>query len=279
MWDKLIANNSTIIQVVGILVGAYTLHFLAKAGIRNTIKRLNDRGHDTTKVKFIKNSLGFIIYTIAITMIAMLFPSMRLMGGTLLASAGIIATIVGFASREAFANIINGVFIVIFKPFQIDDTIEFPDGLKGIVTDITFRHTVIKDFENRQIIIPNMKIAENTIINSSFDEEKIRKQINFSVAYESNEDLAIEIIRKTIETHPLCLDNRTEEDIKENKEKVQVVMTAWLDSAVNLRAYVWTENNANAFKLTCDVLAEIKKKFKENNIQIPYPQLQIHQNK
>ena len=102
---------------------------------------------------------------------------MKSLGTALFAGAGILAVIVGFASQKAFANIISGIFILISKPFKMSDIIEFTDGKKGVVEEITLRHTIIKDYENRRIIIPNSIISEETIINSNIQDEKIRKHI------------------------------------------------------------------------------------------------------
>lgn len=262
-----------------VFAGAIFLHWFLRASINRIIDRLDDKGYQTTKINFIKNSLGFIIYSIAIVLVFMAIPKLEKMAGSLLAGAGILAAIIGFASQAAFSNIISGVFIVIFKPFQIDDIIEIGDGLKGTVLDITFRHTVIKDFENRRIVIPNSKIADSTIINSSLDEEKIRKRINFSISYESDVDLARKIIVEVIEAHPLCIDNRSQE-IEEgevNPPKVKVLMTAWENSAINMRAWVWTASYQNSYQLEWDVLEIIKKRFQAEGISIPYPQLRVHQ--
>ncbi len=261
-----------------VLIGAFLINWFLRSAINRIINRLDDKGHQTTKINFIKNSLGFVIYSIALVLIFMAIPKLRTLGGSLLAGAGILAAIIGFASQAAFSNIISGVFIVIFKPFQIDDVIEIDGGLKGVVTDITFRHTVIKDFENRRIVIPNTKIADSTLINSTLDEEKIRKKINFSISYESDVDLARKIIIEEIENHPLCIDNREEESAQgeENPPKVLVLMTSWESSSVNLRAYAWTPSNADAFRLECDILESVKKRFAKEGITIPYPQLRVH---
>jgi small conductance mechanosensitive channel len=262
-----------------VIAGAALLHWLLRATINRIINKLHDKGYQSTQIRFIKNSLGFVIYSIAIAIIVMEIPKLESLGKSLLAGAGILAAIIGFASQAAFSNIISGVFIIIFKPFQIDDTIELDQGLKGIVSDITFRHTVIKDFENRRIVIPNSKISEATVVNSSLDEEKIRKRINFTISYESDVDLARKIIIEEIEKHPNCIDNRKDEIAvgEENPPKVLVLMTAWQDSSINMRAWVWTPSNAAAFRLECDVLESIKKRFQAEGINIPYPQLRIHQ--
>jgi len=226
---------------------------------------------DPTNFSFIKNSVGFVIYTSAIIFIFYKIPYLKSLGAALFAGAGIVAVIVGFASQKAFANIISGIFILIFKPFRISDIIEFKDGQKGMVEEITLRHTLIRDYENRRIIIPNSVISEETIINSNIADEKIRKHVEFGISYDSDIEKAIEIIRDEAEQHPLIIDNRTEEDKANNVPVVIVRLVALFDFSVMLKAYVWAKGNDDAFVLKCDLLKSVKKRFDREGIEIPFP--------
>ena len=113
--------------------------------IKNYSKKLQT---DPTNFAFIKNSVGFIIFSSATIFIFYKIPFLKSVGTALFAGAGIVAVVVGFASQKAFSNIISGIFILLFKPFKISDVIEFKDGHKGIVEEITLRHTLIKNYEN-----------------------------------------------------------------------------------------------------------------------------------
>ena len=132
---------------------AFVINLILRKSI-NRLKRYNQRqGSDFTKLVFIKNSLGFVIFTIATIIVINSVPALKTVGVSMLAGAGVLAAILGFASQAAFSNIISGVFIVLFKPFRIGDALELKDGSRGIVNEITFRHTVIKDYQNKRIII------------------------------------------------------------------------------------------------------------------------------
>ena len=137
---------------------------------------------DPTNFSFLKNSIGFIVYTAGLIFIFHKIPYLKSLGTGLFAGAGVVAVVVGFASQKAFSNIISGIFILIFKPFKISDIVELESGNKGIVEEITLKHTIIKDYENRRIIIPNSIISEQTIINSSIQDEDIRKHVFFSIS-------------------------------------------------------------------------------------------------
>ncbi len=226
---------------------------------------------DPTNFSFIKNSVGFIIYTTAIIIIFFHIPYLKSLGTALFAGAGFLVVIVGIASQKAFGNIISGIFILLFKPFKISDIIEFKDGQKGIVEEITLRHTLIKNYENRRIIIPNSVISEETIINSTIQDERIRKHIEFSISYDSDIDKAMEIINDEVIKHPYYIDNRSEEEKKSNAASVVIRVVAMTDFSVNLKAFVWTKGNDEAFVIKCDLLKSVKQRFDKEGIEIPFP--------
>ncbi len=273
--EKLALNNDTVSYILLIVITlviatilVLILRKLLSIFITKYAKKLKT---DPTNFSFIKNSVGFVIYTSAIIFIFFKIPYLKSLGTALFAGAGILAVIVGFASQKAFSNIISGIFILIFKPFKISDIIEIKDGQMGVVEEITLRHTLIRDYENRRIVIPNSVISEETIINSNIQDEKIRKHIEFGISYDSNIDKAIHIIRDEAEKHPLLIDNRTTENIANNVPLVIIRVIALSDFSVNLKAYVWTKGNDDAFVVKCDLLKSVKQRFDNEGIEIPFP--------
>jgi small-conductance mechanosensitive channel len=207
----------------------------------------------------------------AIVFIFTQVPSLRNIGTALMASAGILAAIIGFASQKAFSNIISGIFILIFKPFSIGDVIEIEGNKMGSVEEITMRHTVIRDFENLRIVIPNSIISDATVVNTSLIDDRIRKHINFKVSYDTDLDLAIKLIQEEIMIHPLFTDVRTDKQIRENEPLVVVRVAELGEYYVRLKAYAWVRDFDDSFVLECDLNKSILKRFKENNITIPFP--------
>ncbi len=260
-------------KVVGIIVISYIVSLIIRKLLAITIKRKSKHlNEDPTKFVFLKNSASFIIFTIALIVIFLMTPELNDIGKGLFAGAGIIAATIGFASQKAFSNILSGIFILIFKPFSVKDTLEIKsEALKGVVEEITLRHTVIRDYENRRILIPNSIISETTLINSSIVDLKIKKHVEFGISYDSNIDLAKNIIKEEIEKHPKFLDNRTEEEIAEGSPRVVLRLISLGDFSVIIKAYVWTASNDDAFVLQCDVLESVKKRFDNEGIEIPFP--------
>ncbi|KYG76078.1 MULTISPECIES: mechanosensitive ion channel domain-containing protein [Roseivirga] len=261
-----------ITYVAAILALAHILLRILRAILKKAINKSSDEIRvDPTKYKFLSNALGFIIYTVATILIFISIPQFRTVGVTLFASAGIIAAIIGFASQAAFSNIVSGIFIVIFKPFRVGDIVRISNLYSGTVEDITLRHTVIKDFENKRLIIPNSVISAETIHNFNIVDEMVCNHIFYGISYDSNIDLAMKIIQEEAMAHPNFIDKRTDEEKDKGNPAVIVRLLDFGESSINLRAQVWAEDPGKGFELKCDINKSIKERFDREGIEIPFP--------
>ncbi|WP_227006116.1 mechanosensitive ion channel family protein [Marinifilum sp. N1E240] len=260
------------IIISSILIGAYVLAFVLRKLINLFVKRQSKKVNvDPTNFSFIKNSVSFFVYTGGLIAVFYVTPSLKNISAALFASAGIFAAIAGFASQKAFSNIVGGIFILIFRPFGVRDTIEIDNMHKGVVEEITLRHTIIRNYENRRIVIPNSIISDATIINSNIIDEKIKKFVEFEISYDSDIDKAKQIIREEAAKHPFLLDMRSDEEKANNTDQVIVRVVGLGEYSVKLRSYLWADCNDNAFVLHCDLNESVKKRFDENGIEIPFP--------
>jgi small-conductance mechanosensitive channel len=260
------------ITVISIASGAYLLTIIFRKIISLFVNRRSKiMNIDPTNFSFLKNSVSFIIFTAGFIIIFYITPSLKSMGAALFAGAGILAAILGFATQKAFSNIIGGIFILLFKPFRVNDTIEISGGYKGIVEEITLRHIVIRNYENRRIIIPNTIISEETIINSSIIDTRIKKFVEFQISYDSDIILAKSIIYNEVKEHPLFLDTRSKEDKINGVPTVNLRVIQLGEYSVTIRAYVWAINNDDAFVIHCDLNESVKKRFDTEGIEIPFP--------
>ncbi len=259
-----------------ISAGAFLTAFILSKILRAILARFLESSTthlnvDATKYNFLKNAISFILFISAFIFIFFSIPKLRALGVTLFAGAGVFTAIILFASQQAFSNIISGIFIITFKPFRVGDIIKIGELPNGKIEDITLRHTVIRNFENRRIIIPNSVISSETIINSTIKDEMICNFIELGISYDSSIDKAIKIISDEVLKHPNYLDNRTEEDIQEGKPPVIVRVLGYGDSSINLRAYVWSKDHGSGFVMKCDLFKSIKEKFDKEGIEIPFP--------
>ncbi|OEK05553.1 mechanosensitive ion channel protein MscS [Roseivirga misakiensis] len=257
---------------LAVLICAFILLKILRAFLNRYIRKSSDDLKvDPTQYKFLNNALGFIIYLGAIAFIFMVIPKLKTVGVTLFASAGIFAAIIGFASQAAFSNIISGIFIVIFKPFRVGDIVQVSNHSTGTVEDITLRHTVIRDFENKRLVIPNSVISAESIHNYNLIDEKVRNHIFYGISYDSDVDLAIKIIQEEAMAHKNFIDNRSQEEKDNGDPAVIVRLINFGDSSVNLRAQVWSKDPILAFELKTDINRTIKKRFDLEGIEIPFP--------
>lgn len=260
------------IKVAVIIVSVYIISFILRKLLGLFIKRESIKVNvDPTNFSFIKNSLTFVLYGAGLIAIFYITPSLKSLSKALFAGAGVLAAVIGFASQKAFSNIISGIFILIFRPFRVKDVIEVNKTYKGTVEEITLRHTIIRNYENRRIIIPNSIIDDETIVNSNIIDQLVNKFVEFDISYESNVDLAKQIITDEAINHPMSIDNRTEEEKLSDAPMILLRIIALGDFSVKIRAYVWCRNNDEAFALTCDLNESVKKRFDREGIEIPYP--------
>jgi small-conductance mechanosensitive channel len=264
-WEQI--GFSLIVLVISFALSRI-LRIIMGRFIKGAAKKLNV---DPTRYNFFKNAVDFIILLIACIIIFRSIPSFRTVGTTLLTGAGVLAAIFGFASQSAFSNIISGFFLVIFKPFSVGHRVRIGQLYAGDVEDITLRHTIIKDFENRRIVIPNSVISNETIINSTLMDEKTCVFIEIPVSFSADIDKAISIIQEDATNHPLCIDNRSTYELTRGEHPVMVRVLSFGEYGILLRAYTWASTPNNGFDLKCDLNKSIKEKFEKEGIEFGYP--------
>jgi small conductance mechanosensitive channel len=230
---------------------------------------------DPTNFKFLANALRAIIYSIGLMLAIREYPPLKSVAGSLLAGAGIFAVAIGFASQQAFSNIISGIFLVIFKPFRVNDRLRIKDVYAGTVEDITLRHTVMRDTENKRIVIPNSVIATEIIVNSDHSDGKICKYVEFCVNMNTNIDKAKRIIFEEIEKHPFYIDPRKDSEKAQGKALVEVRLIRFTDFGMVLRGALWTINNANGNEMQADLNESIKKRFDTEGVEMANPHFVI----
>ncbi len=226
---------------------------------------------DNTKVGFLRQIVLVVIYIIGISAFLSTIPGMQRVSDSILASAGIVAMAVGLASQEALSNVVGGLFIIFCQPFKVGDFIQIEESIYGVVTEITLRHTVLRNLENRMIIIPNNKINSSTVINSSYGEKAICAFVEVSVAYTTNINKAIQIMRDEIMKNSRIIDHRTNEEKEKDVPQVMIRVINLGESSITLRAWAWAASSSDAYYMKFELLKAVKERFDHEGIEIPYP--------
>ncbi len=263
-WDAVLF--SIVVLAVAVVVGRLLRSIIGRF-VRTASTKLKV---DPTKYSFLKNAVEFVVYIIAFIIIFNSIPALKNYGTALFAGAGVLAAIVGFASQSAFSNIVSGIFIVIFRPFSVGDRVRVGQLYTGDVEDITLRHTVIKDFENRRIVIPNSVVNNETIINSTIAQDDLCMFIEVTVSVDSDVDQALRILQEEAMKHPECRDRRTPEEIESGDPQVVVRLINIVETGLQLRAYAWAQTPRLGFIMKCDVLRSVKKRFDGCGIRLAH---------
>lgn len=172
---------------------------------------------------------------------------------------------VGLALKDSLQNFAAGIMMIIFRPFKLGDFIE-AGGVSGVVEKINVFSTIMKTGDNREIIIPNGQIYAGAITNFSARDTR-RIDMVFGIGYGDDMLKAKQIMEDILTSHELILD-----------DPAPVIMLAELgDSSVNFNVRPWVKSS-DYWPVRSDLLEKIKLAFDENNISIPYPQMDIHTN-
>src|SRR5699024_2934568 len=114
-------------------------------------KKLNK--NKAIHIKFASNISSGIIIVYTLYQAGIKIDSLQTFITTVLASTSLLVVVAGFAAQEALSNVINGLFISMFKPFEIGDRIKLvSNNISGYVEDISLRHTIVRTFTNSRII-------------------------------------------------------------------------------------------------------------------------------
>ena len=219
-------------------------------------------------------SLFSVFYYIIVFYILIGFFGINL--NSITAFIGAAGLIFGLAFKETLANFCGGVIILIFKPFKIGDVIEFNNYI-GEVKSIELFYTKIKNPQHELVIIPNGMITNNEVRNITKEEVR-RLDLKVSVSYNSDIRQVKEELQNIVDMLTQK-ENSTEEETYILSTPASVIGVGELaDSAIVFDVFVYVESS-KYLKVKHLLNETIKIKFYEKNIEIPYPQMDIHINK
>ncbi|OAN13768.1 mechanosensitive ion channel protein MscS [Photobacterium jeanii] len=181
----------------------------------------------------------------------------------ILTGFGVAGVIIGFALQDTLSNFASGMMLLIYRPFDVGDFVE-AGGVSGKVSHMSLVSTTIKTFDNQILIVPNSKIWGDTIKNVTH--ERVRRvDMVFGIGYSDDLDLAEKVFNDIIDEHPMVL-RQPEKTIK-----LHTLNTSSVDYIV--RPWVKTEDYWDVY---WDVTREVKRRFDEVGLSIPFPQQDVH---
>ncbi|WP_105041759.1 mechanosensitive ion channel family protein [Rubritalea profundi] len=181
--------------------------------------------------------------------------------------SGAIGIGVGFGLQKITSNFISGLIILFEKSINEGDLIEMNEGLSGFVRETGARYTLVETFEGREVMIPNEDFITNRVTSWTFSSNQGRISIDVGVSYDSDLNQVSELILEAANENPRCSQNPAPECFLVN----------FGDSSVDFTLNFWVDDIAvGRRRPRSDVLFSIWKKFKDHDIQIPFPQRDVH---
>ena len=170
----------------------------------------------------------------------------------------------GFGLQTIFNNFISGIILLFERPIQVGDVIEL-DGTWGTITKINVRSTVVQTFDNASLIIPNAEFISNKLTNWSFKDLRVRRTVTVGVAYGSDVKLVQQALSEAAENNTRVY----------KRPKHDVLFTDFGDSALIFKLRIWTHVDT-CLTAETELRYEIDRLFRERNIEIAFPQLDVH---
>ena len=181
----------------------------------------------------------------------------------LVVSLGTIALAIGLALKDSFANLANGILIIVNKPFRRGDYVSI-NGIEGKVHNIKLLTVELITFANVKIVLPNSTVLNGNIINYSALAIR-RVDMEFSVSYGSDMDKVEQVLREVAQNHPQVLKSM----------KINIYMKSHDNSAIIYSVKVWA-NNGDYFSVSHSFPRLVFDAFKKEGITIPFNQLDVH---
>jgi len=217
---------------------------------------------DRTAVKFLAQLARLGIYIFAFISYAHLIPALQGLGTAWLASVGIISVIIGLAAQNTLGNLIAGISLLLYRPFNVGDRLQMtaPTGMEtGFVESLNLGYTLLKTDDNRHVVIPNSIMASQTTINLTSEDSRVICSVPIGISYDSDIDKARAILLELAGEHP-----------KAQKARSCQVTQLGVSSVV-LTLEVWCVDGPTAAAVKCDLLEQAKKRFDTDGIKFPFP--------
>ncbi len=198
-------------------------------------------------------SAGFILETIGVQVTMLVAGSAALLVG------------VGLGLQQTFNDVLSGIILLSEKSIKLGDILEI-DGDVVKIQSIGLRPSKGLNRDDISVIIPNSLITTNKVINWSHQSKRTRFRINVGVSYGSDVDLVIKILEDSVFEHNEITD----------RELIEARLVEFGNSSLNFQVLFFSKNIFRISKVKSDIRRIINKKFAENNIVIPFPQMDLH---
>jgi len=189
-WERIV--------VAGVVIG---VTLIAARLIDRRMVRRELAPESMTRYRVLRRSVTASIVALGILSALLVIPQVRAVAGAILASGAVIGLVVGFAAQRTLGNFIAGLLIAFTQPLRIGDVVEIDDE-EGVVEEIALTYTFIRTRDDVRLVIPNEKLASDTIKNASIVSREKLAQVTLNVPLDKDLSAAVDALRPLIAEAP-----------------------------------------------------------------------------
>jgi len=264
VWNTELFGSVTIGSILLLLILFASVIIIERIVQKQLIRRFLSRTKLQPSLQFgLSRIIGYTLIAVGF------YVAFQLVGVDLSSLAIIAASLgvgIGFGLQNIINNLVSGIIILAERPISIGDRIEVA-GVAGRVTKIQLRSTTMVTNDNITMIVPNADFISNTVTNWSHGDPKVRIRVPVGVAYGSDLKLLQRLLLEAAAEHPKAL----------RDPSPVVLFNEFGDNSLNFELGVWTqEMTAAPIHFTSEMNFIIEQKLRENDIEIPFPQRDLH---
>ena len=255
-----------IARIIIILIVAFWISVL----IRRTLDRLS-RTRAFISVSSIYTLGRLLHYLIMIAALLIGLGSIGLDFSNLALIAGALSVGIGFGLQSIVSNFVSGLILLFERSLKVGDYVELDSGLTGHVREINIRSTRINTNDNIDVLVPNSEFVTNRLTNWTLRESIARMRIPFGVAYGSDKEQVRDLALEAADRVEFTLKNMP-------GKSPEVWLVGFGDSSLDFELLVWVSRKgvARPGRIQAYYLWELHTVFTENDIEIPFPQRDLH---
>jgi small-conductance mechanosensitive channel len=201
-----------------------------------------------TRYRVLRRSIMSAIIVIGVLSALLVVPQVRAIAAGLLASSALIGLVVGLAAQRPLANFVAGVVIAFTQPLRLGDQVTV-DDVEGTVEEIGLTYTFIKTADNARLVIPNEKLASDTIRNSTLVSREKLAQVTVQVPLDSDLDAVVDLLK-----------NETAGDSRSD------VLVTGLNGAASVTVRAWAPDAAEIERVESDLSLRILRRLREQKV-------------
>ena len=182
---------------IAIAAGVFAAVWLLERAVRLWLGHRTLPPEAMTRYRVLRRSISVAILVIGFFSALLIIPEVRALAGGVLASSAVLALIIGFASQRTLANYVAGILIAITQPVRLGDRVTY-EGVDGVIEEIGVTYTFIRAADGSRLVVPNDKLASDTIVNASIRSREAFAEITVQLPLSCDLGAAVGALREEV---------------------------------------------------------------------------------